>query len=166
MVDARRLSDLHPRAAAVAGELVARGVVGPFAQFPATTKSAREAADAIGCDLEDIASCLVFLADGEPVVVVKGGARRLDLTELARVLEVATIERASADQVRVATGQAIGGVSPVGWPASLRVIIDQRLRDRAEVWAACGTPNAVFRTSFDELVSLTTARVSELAFEG
>jgi prolyl-tRNA editing enzyme YbaK/EbsC (Cys-tRNA(Pro) deacylase) len=134
-----------------------KGVKGPFREFSASTKTSGDAAQALGCELGAIASCLVFLLDDEPVVILKSGAFRVDTEAFARMTGGTSLRRANADEVRSATGQPIGGVSPVGWPSELRVFIDDSLADHDEIWSACGTPNAVFATTYDELRELTNA---------
>ncbi len=149
---------LHPSAARVADALEAHGVAGPVHQFDVSTKTAADAAVALGCDLGAIASCLVFMHDDEPVVIIKSGAFRVDVERFVALAGGTTLRRASADEVRDATGQPIGGVSPVNWPGPLRVYIDDYLARFSQVWSACGTPNAVFATTYDELIQLTGAQ--------
>lgn len=148
----------HPRALLVVDELRQRGVEGPFYEFDSSTKTAAEAAAALDCEIGAIASSLVFVLDDIPVVIMKSGAFRVDLEEFARLTGGHVVRRASADEVRDATGQPIGGVSPVGWPRALRVYIDDSLATFDVIWAACGTPNAVFATNFDELRDITSAQ--------
>ncbi|HVA70879.1 MAG TPA: YbaK/EbsC family protein [Acidimicrobiales bacterium] len=149
--------NLHPSAARVARALRERGVEGPVRQFSASTKTSAEAATALGCALGAIASCLVFVLDDEPVVILKSGAFRVDTAAFAELVGGTSLRRASAEEVRASTGQPIGGVSPVGWPGRLRVFIDDSLGEFREIWSACGTPNAVFATTYDELRELTGA---------
>jgi prolyl-tRNA editing enzyme YbaK/EbsC (Cys-tRNA(Pro) deacylase) len=99
----------------------------------------------------------VFVLDDEPIVILKSGAFRVDPASFARQVGGTTLRRADADEVRRATGQPIGGVSPAGWPSELRVFIDDTLADYEEIWSACGTPNAVFATTYLELQRLTGA---------
>jgi len=148
---------LHPSAARVAQLLNDKGVTGPYREFSASTKTSADAALALGCERGAIASCLVFLLDDEPVVILKSGAFRVDPESFARQTGGTSLRRASAEEVRRATGQPIGGVSPVGWPSQLRVFIDDALAAYEQIWAACGTPNAVFATTYDELRELTNA---------
>jgi prolyl-tRNA editing enzyme YbaK/EbsC (Cys-tRNA(Pro) deacylase) len=148
---------LHPSADRVAQALRAKGVRGPFRQFQASTKTASDAAKALGCEVGAIASCLVFVLDDEPIVIIKSGAFRVDLELFASLVSGTEARRATPDEVRDATGQPIGGVSPVNWPSVLRVFIDDALTDFNQVWAACGTPNAVFATTFAQLQTLTNA---------
>jgi prolyl-tRNA editing enzyme YbaK/EbsC (Cys-tRNA(Pro) deacylase) len=154
---------LHPSAARVAVALRERGVKGPVRQFHESTKTSAEAALALGCELGAIASCLEFVLDDEPVVILKSGAFRVDVAQFAELVGGVLLRRANADEVREATGQPIGGVSPAGWPAELRVFIDDSLANFDEIWAACGTPNAVFATTYDELRRLTGATPVTLA---
>jgi prolyl-tRNA editing enzyme YbaK/EbsC (Cys-tRNA(Pro) deacylase) len=150
-------SQLHPSAQVVADALIAAGVNGPFLEFDASTKTAADAAKALACDVGAIASCLVFVLDNEPIVILKSGAFRVDLALFSSLAGGRDTRRATPDEVRAATGQPIGGVSPVNWPGALRVFIDESLATYGQVWAACGTPNAVFATTYDELVRLTGA---------
>ena len=151
------IEDLHPSARRVAEALQRRGVQGPFLEFDASTKTAADAARVLECEVGAIASCLVFVLDEEPVVIIKSGAFRVDLELFAALARGAIVRRASPEEVRAATGQPIGGVSPINWPEDLRVFIDDSLSHFERVWSACGTPNAVFATTFAELQTLTNA---------
>lgn len=156
------LGNLHPSARRVAETLRARGVAGPFLEFDASTKTAADAARALDCDVGAIANCLVFVLDDEPVVIIKSGASRVDTGRFAELANGDAVRRATPEEVRAATGQAIGGVSPINWPEELRVFIDESLSRYERVWSACGTPNAVFATTFAELQALTGATVLSL----
>ncbi|MCG2801691.1 MAG: YbaK/EbsC family protein [Cellulomonas sp.] len=149
------MDDLPPRAQAVAAALTAAGAAGRVAALPDSTRTAAQAAAALGCTVGQIANSLVFLADDEPLLVLTSGRHRVDTAALAVALGVARIERATPEQVRAATGQAIGGVAPLGHPAPLRTVVDLALADYDQVWAAGGTPHTVFPTSFAELVAVT-----------
>ncbi len=157
------IDDLHPSARRVAETLRSRGAEGPFLEFDVPTKTAADAARALECDVGAIASCLVFVLDGEPVVIIKSGAFRVDTRLFADLTDGQVVRQATPDEVRAATGQAIGGVSPVNWPEELRVFIDDALARYERIWAACGTPNAVFATTYDELRVLTNAITLHLA---
>lgn len=152
-----RIEDLHPSARRVAEVLRALGVDGPFLEFDASTKTAADAARALECDVGAIASCLVFVLDDQPVVIIKSGAFRVDTVSFAELAHGAVVRQATPEEVRVATGQPIGGVSPINWPEELRVFIDDSLAPYERIWSACGTPNAVFATTFVELQELTNA---------
>lgn len=149
--------ELHPSARRIASALLERGVRGPIRQFAVSTKTSADAARALECEVGAIASCLVFMLDGEPLVVVKSGINRVDTAKLAAIAGGEHVRQATPDEVRAATGQPIGGVSPVGWPGELRVFIDETLAEFDQVWSACGTPNAVFATTYGELRRLTGA---------
>ena len=127
--------------------------------LPDSARTAPEAAAAIGCDVSAIANSLVFVADGTPVLVMTSGGHRVDLEVLARSTGAATIAMAPASVVREATGQAIGGVAPVGHPTRLRTYIDEDLREHGEIWAAAGHPHTVMPLTFETLQHLTDGDV-------
>lgn len=154
---------LHPSAARVAEALRARGVRGAVLEFAQPTRTAKEAAAALGCELGAIASCLVFVLDDQPCVVITSGAHRVDTAFLAGQLGAHALRTATAEEVRAATGQPIGGVAPVNWPGTIRVVLDRALQAHDQVWAAAGTPHAVFPTTFEELRDLTGAEVRDVA---
>ena len=138
------------------------GARGDVRALDDSARTAKEAADALGIEVGQIASSLIFLADGEPVLVVASGGHRVDTVQLAAVLEVNVIAKATADDVRKATGFAIGGVAPVGYPHPLRTIVDIALSRYDEVWAAGGHPHYVFPTSYDELLRITAGEAAEI----
>lgn len=146
---------LSRSARSVQAALAAKGVSAAVHELPASTRTAAEAAGAVGCEVGAIASSLVFMADGAPLLVMTSGAHRVDTGALARRLGKSAITRATPEQVRAATGQAIGGVAPVGHPAPVPTVVDEDLRGYPRVWAAAGTPHAVFPTTFDELIMIT-----------
>lgn len=147
--------ELHPRVAAVAEVLAVAAPGTQVRQLEASTRTAVEAAAAVGCEVGAIASSLVFAADDGPVLVLTSGAHRVDLALVGRLTGISGLRRATPDEVRAATGQAIGGVAPVGHPAPLRTIVDEDLARYPTVWAAAGTPHAVFATTFEQLVEIT-----------
>jgi prolyl-tRNA editing enzyme YbaK/EbsC (Cys-tRNA(Pro) deacylase) len=153
----------HPRVAAVAAALHEAGAVGEPLELPASTRTAAEAAAALGCDVGAIANSLVFLADGEPLLVMTSGAHRVATAALAARLGVGRIERAAPEQVRAATGQPIGGVAPVGHPSRLPTVVDTLLQQHDRIWAAAGTARSVFPTTFAELVRITNGRTADVA---
>ena len=138
------------------------GARGEVRALDDSARTAREAADALGIEVGQIASSLVFLADGEPVLVVASGGHRVDTMQLAMILEANEITKATADDVRKATGFAIGGVAPVGHPHPLRTIVDIALSRYDEVWAAGGHPHYVFPTHYDELLRITAGEAAEV----
>jgi Cys-tRNA(Pro) deacylase len=124
--------------------------------FPAGTKTAVDAAAAVGCDVAAIVKSLVFTVDGEPVVALVPGDRRLDPEALAHVAGGKEVVRAPLDLVREATGYAAGGTPPFGHARRLRVFADEALRRHDPVWAAGGTPSTVFPVSIDDLDRIST----------
>lgn len=150
---------LNPAAARVEAALAARGMGGRVREFAATTRSAAEAAAAIGCSVAEIAKSLVFrrMPSGKPVLVIASGVNRVDEALLAALLGEG-IARPDAAYVRDVTGFAIGGIPPVGHAQPLETIIDEDLLRLAGLWAAAGTPNAVFSLTPRELLDLTGGR--------
>jgi prolyl-tRNA editing enzyme YbaK/EbsC (Cys-tRNA(Pro) deacylase) len=133
-------------------------------EFDKSTRTAADAAAAIGCSVAQIAKSLVFrtAASGRPVLVVACGANRVDEEQIAGLIGE-PIARAGAEFVRACTGFAIGGVPPVGHRTQPIVVIDEALAGFAEIWAAAGTPNAVFKLTPADLVALTGGRVGRVA---
>ena len=123
--------------------------------LPDTVHTALLAAEALGCEVGAIANSLLFDAAGAPLLVMTSGAHRVDTAKLAADLDVTSIRRADADFVRRHTGQAIGGVSPVGHPSPVRTLVDRWLARYDVIWAAAGHPHAVFPTTYALLVALT-----------
>lgn len=145
---------MHPNTAKVAAALTRSGAQGPIRELEESTRTAADAAAALGCPVGAIANSLVFVADSEPILVLTSGAHRVDTDHLAELLGVGQVRRATAAEVRTATGQPIGGVSPVGHDEPLRTLIDTALEAFPVVWAAAGTPRTVFSTSFLELTRI------------
>jgi prolyl-tRNA editing enzyme YbaK/EbsC (Cys-tRNA(Pro) deacylase) len=130
-------------------------------QFPAGTRTAVDAARAIGCEVGQIVKSLVFIAAGKPVVALVSGANRLDEGRLAAVAG-APVTKADAQVARDATGYAIGGVPPFGHATEVPVFMDRDLLGHAVVWAAAGRPDSVFEISPERLVELSKAEVADL----
>jgi len=143
--------------------LAAQGFAFEVREFPDSTRTSAEAAAAIGCSVAQIAKSLVFRGaqSGKAVLIVASGANRVDPAKAEALLGEA-IKRADADFVREATGFAIGGVPPLGHDRPLVTLIDEDLLAFEEVWAAAGTPNAVFRLSPKDLGDLTGGRIGDL----
>jgi len=152
-------ADLPARSRVVQDCLRAAGLDSTIRELPDSTRTAADAASALGCDVGAIARSLVFLADDSPLLVMTSGAHRVDTDVVARHLGVQTVKQASAKQVRVVTGQPVGGVAPVGHPQPIRTLIDADLQAHATLWVAGGTPNTVMPLSFDQLVRLTGGQV-------
>ena len=122
----------------------ALGISPEIRRFPQGTKTAADAAAAIGCDIGQIVKSLVFVADGRAFLALTSGGNRADPARLAEALRATEVRRASADEAREATGFAIGGTPPFGHPSLLTVLVDRDLLGYEEVWAAAGTPDSVF----------------------
>jgi len=154
------LPDASRRFVAAAGSL---GLDIEVHHFPEGTKTSQEAADAIGCPVSAIAKSLVFTVDGEAVVALLPGDKRLDTAKLAQVHGGAKARRADLDTARKATGYAAGGTPPFGHPKPMTVYADEMLRRHELVWAAGGTPTTVFPIALDDLVRLSGATWADLA---
>lgn len=154
---------MHPSARKVAETLRALGVETEVVEFPQGTRTAQDAAAAIGTTVGQIVKSLLFLADGKPVLALVSGSNRLDVQKLGRLVGAGRVERADADTVRAITGYAIGGVPPVGHDRPLPVFLDQDLLQYDVVYAAAGTPQAVFAITPTRLVEITGAQVADLA---
>ncbi|MFP3991917.1 YbaK/EbsC family protein [Streptomyces sp. E11-3] len=134
----------HPRFAEALHELGLSELIGEVRGFPDETRTAAQAAEAIGCELAQITKSLIFAADGVPILVLMDGASRVDLDLVRKELGAEKVTRANATLVRDTTGYAIGGVPPFGHRTRTRVLADRGLLDHATVWAAAGTPYTVF----------------------
>jgi prolyl-tRNA editing enzyme YbaK/EbsC (Cys-tRNA(Pro) deacylase) len=131
--------------------------------LPDAVTTAAAAAAALGVEVGQIANSLVFDADGDPLLVLTSGAHRVDTGKVAELVGVQRVRRASPDFVRAATGQAIGGVAPVGHPRPLRTLVDRALEAYDEVWAAGGIPHAVVPLTCAELVKVTGGEPADVA---
>jgi prolyl-tRNA editing enzyme YbaK/EbsC (Cys-tRNA(Pro) deacylase) len=153
--------------ATAASALKVQAALGPkfeVLEFEASTRTAEEAAAAIGCTVGQIAKSLIFRAavTNRSVLVIASGTNRVDERKVEAVLGEA-IKRADADFVRANTGFSIGGVPPVGHSVAPMVLIDESLIGFDVIWAAAGTPNAVFKLKPADLLELTGGRIAEVA---
>ena len=130
-------------------------------EFPQGTRTAVDAARAVGCELGQIVKSLVFVAGGRPVVALVSGANRLDERRLASVAGEPVV-KADAEIARTATGYSIGGVPPFGHATEVPVFMDRDLLGYGEVWAAAGRPDTVFEIAPDRLKELSNATVMDL----
>jgi prolyl-tRNA editing enzyme YbaK/EbsC (Cys-tRNA(Pro) deacylase) len=154
---------MHPNVQAVQDGLVAAGAPGQVRVLPDAVTTAAAAAAALGVEVGQIANSLIFDADGEPLLVLTSGAHRVDTAKVARLVGATRVGRASPDFVKAHTGQPIGGVAPLGHPKPVRTLVDIALGAFDEVWAAGGIPHAVFPTTYDELVRVTSGTPAEVA---
>ncbi|TMB88336.1 MAG: YbaK/EbsC family protein [Chloroflexi bacterium] len=129
--------------------------------FPAGTRTAVDAARAVGCEVGQIVKSLVFVAAGKPVVALVSGANRLDEGRLAAVAGM-PVTKADAETARLATGYSIGGVPPFGHATEVPVFMDRDLLGHGVVWAAAGRPDSVFEISPHRLQQLSQAEVADL----
>ena len=148
----------------VRSALLESGVELEAASFPEGTRTAEQAAAAVGVEVGQIVKSLVFARpqSGRPLLVLASGANRVDEALVGEMVGE-PIGRASADEVRAATGFAIGGVPPVGHPEPLETLVDEDLLRYANVWAAAGTPRDVFCIAPDDLVRVTDGRVARIS---
>lgn len=153
---------LPPRSRVVHEALRAAGIQGEIVVLPDAASTAPLAAAALGVEVGAIANSLVFWSEDDALLVMTSGAHRVDTAALAGRLGRDKIARATAEQVRAATGQAIGGVAPTGHPSAITTIVDEALANYDEIWAAAGTPHTVFPLTFDELVRLTAGSVAKV----
>jgi prolyl-tRNA editing enzyme YbaK/EbsC (Cys-tRNA(Pro) deacylase) len=146
----------------VQAALEAAGLAIEVVRLDDTARTAQLAADAIGAELGSIVKSLVFLADGEPVLVLVAGDRRADPAKLKAALGAHRAMIADADRVKQETGFSIGGVPPVGHLTPLPTWIDRSLERYETVYAAAGHPHAVFPIRFEALVQLTNGQLADI----
>lgn len=146
-------SGAHPRFAEALRDLGLADLVPRVRRFPDATRTAAEAAAAIGCELGQICKSLIFAADRTPVLVLVDGASRVDVERVREELGADEVTRAAADVVRETTGYAIGGVPPFGHRTRTRVLADRSLLGHHLVWAAAGTPHTVFPMEPEALIA-------------
>ena len=152
----------HPRVAEVAGLLAAADARGELRVLPAEVRTAAAAAAALDVPVGAIVNSLLFAVGDLPLLVLTSGGHRVDERKVADLLGVERITPAPADFVRRHTGQAIGGVTPIGHPEPIGTLVDVELARYDTVWAAAGHPAAVFSTSYDELLRLTEGTAAEV----
>ena len=155
---------MHPTVERFQVRLRELGCAGEARELPNSSHTATEAAEALGTSVGQIVKSLVFLAGDEPFMVLASGVNRVDTDKVAALVD-APVGRAGARTVREATGYAIGGVPPVAHATEMRILIDRDLLAHAELWAAAGTPNAVFPTNPDELHAITHGEWADVRHE-
>ena len=135
------------------------GVEGQVHVLSDSARTAQEAATALGIEVGQIASSLIFkLPDESPLLIITSGRHRVDTDVVSKNLGIEKLDRVDADYVKEKSGFSIGGVAPIGWVSPATILIDQALNDYEVVWAAAGHPHAVYPTSFAELIQCTGAR--------
>lgn len=155
--------ELSPSARRVQEALAAHGSAFRVIELPASTRTAADAARAIGCSVAQIAKSIVFrtVRDKAPVMVVASGVNRVNEARVAAYLGE-PIEKADANYVREKTGFTIGGVPPLGHAERLRILVDEDLMRLGEIWAAAGTPNSVFKLSAESLLRMTQGELKTI----
>jgi prolyl-tRNA editing enzyme YbaK/EbsC (Cys-tRNA(Pro) deacylase) len=139
--------------------LLEHGCAGQIKVLSDSARTAAEAASALGIEVGQIASSLIFkLPDGSPLLVITSGRHRVDTDLVASNLGIEKLGRVDADYVKEQSGFSIGGVAPIGWVCPATILIDEALNDYDVVWAAAGHPHAVYPTSFAELLAITSAK--------
>ena len=156
------MSDIHPNVVRVTAAAKERGLEISTRRFPEGTKTAADAAAAIGVTVGQIVKSLVFGVDNEIVMALVSGSNQLDEKKLALAAGGSKCARVDADAVREATGYPIGGVPPVGHATQLRVFVDPDLLQYDEVWAAAGTWNDVFGAAPADIVRVAGGVVTDL----
>ena len=156
-----RTGPFQPAIQRVCDALAAHGVEPSVREFAASTRTASDAAAAIGTRPAAIVKSLVFMAGDQPILVLASGANRVDTGKL-RAMTGQAMRRASPDEVRAVTGFAIGAVPPLGHARPLTVYVDRDLLQHDVVWAAAGTPNAVFPIGPDDLVHVAGGQVIDV----
>ena len=143
----------------VTAALLEHGCAGQIKVLSDSARTAAEAAAALGIEVGQIASSLIFkLPDGSPLLIITSGRHRVDTELVASSLGIEKLGRVDADYVKEQSGFSIGGVAPIGWLSPATILIDQALNDYDVVWAAAGHPHAVYPTSFAELLAITSAK--------
>ncbi len=155
---------MHPSAQKVADAAAELGLSIEVVEFDQTTRTAPDAANAIGCQVAQIVKSLLFVADGQPVITLVSGANRLDERKLASVRGCGRkkIKRPDADTTKAITGYSIGGVPPFGHVQPLPVYVDSDFSQFDVIWAAAGTPFSVFAISPQDLINVTQGQVIDL----
>ncbi|WCN38402.1 YbaK/EbsC family protein [Aneurinibacillus uraniidurans] len=154
------MGSLKESAQKVQNKLIELGYTNTVVELPDSTRTAQEAAEAIGCEVAQIAKSIIFRLKGsdKPLLVVASGINRINEKQLAKQLDD-KLGKADADFVRERTGFVIGGVAPVGYSESIMTLIDEDLFQYNVLWAAAGHPKAVFQLTPEELVQMTKGQV-------
>ncbi|MFJ6697359.1 YbaK/EbsC family protein [Streptomyces sp. NPDC091272] len=153
---------VHPLFAEALSDMGLTSLAADVRKFPDATRTAVEAAAALGCDVSEIVKSLIFEADGVPALVLMDGSSRVDLDLVRDELGARKVTRANADLVRETTGYAIGGVPPFGHRTRTRVLADRNLLVHPVVWAAAGTPHTVFPMAPAALVKYAGATLTDV----
>ena len=154
---------MHPNVDRVVAAAREAGLEIAVQRFPEGTRTAADAARAVGCEVGQIVKSLVFVADETPIVTLVSGANRVDLDRLAVAVGAGAVRKADGDEARAATGFPIGGVPPFGHAGAVTVLVDDDLMAHEMLWAAAGLPDAVFAIAPDDLLRISGGRRADLA---
>ncbi len=157
------MTELHRSAQKVVDAAAAAGLDLDVIEYPDGTRTAQDAAAAVGCEVGQIVKSLIFSVDGELVLALTSGSNRVDTDALTAAAGGSSCDRADADQVREVTGFAIGGVPPFGHVSAVRSFFDPALLTYESVWAAAGTPRHVFEITPQRLLEMTGATPTDFA---
>ena len=157
---------MHPTVGRVVAAARDAGLEISVETFPEGTRTAEDAARAVGCEVGQIVKSLVFVGADAAVVALVSGANRVDVAKLTDILGSGAVRRANADEARDATGFAIGGIPPFGHVRPLPVLVDRELLAHEALWAAAGRPDAVFSIRPEDLVRASGGRVADFAASG
>jgi prolyl-tRNA editing enzyme YbaK/EbsC (Cys-tRNA(Pro) deacylase) len=160
---AKHAMDLHRNNRRAVDAAAVHGLQLEVTRFPAETRTAQDAAEAIGCPVGAIVKSLVLDSDGGPLMVLTSGANRVSYDKVAAVTGRTGVRRADAETARSAMSFPVGGVSPFGHPAPLPMLLDQDLVAFDEVWASAGTPDSVFPIAPEVLIAATGAEPADVA---
>ena len=127
-----------------------------------TARTAKDAAESLGCEVGEIVKSLVFRADDTFLICLVAGDKRCSLNKLKKIIDKKDVCMANADEVKTNTGFSIGGVAPVAHLKKLNILIDQSLGRFQSVFAAAGHPNSIFKIEYDKLVQMTKGEVKEI----
>lgn len=153
----------HPNTQRVIDAAATAGLTITVTRFPEGTRTAADAAAAVGCDVAAIVKSIVLDSSVGPIVVLTSGANRVDYAKVSAVLGVADVRRADPEAARAATGFPIGGTAPFGHPRPVPMLMDSDLLGLGQVWAAAGTPDTVFPVAPQALAAATGATVADVA---
>ena len=154
---------MHPNVTRVADAGRAAGLEIAVTRFPEGTRTAADAARAIGCSVGQIVKSLVFVVADRPLLALVSGSNRVDMDRLAAAAGGGVARRATGDEARAASGYAIGGVPPFGHTSDMTVLVDRDLLGYDQLWAAAGLPDAVFPITPPDLLRARGGQVAELA---
>lgn len=154
---------MHPSVSRVMAAARQTGLEINVETYPEGTRTALDAARAIGCEVGQIVKSLVFVAGESPVIALVSGGDRVDVERVGQLIGAAAVRRADGDEARAATGFTIGGIPPFGHASRLTVFVDRGLMGHEVVWAAAGRPDAVFSIRPDDLVRASGGLVADIA---